>query len=275
LIFGDDEILKMGFMISLSGLITLGASYIVRIFISRTGGVEQLGLSNAGFAIINTYVGMVFTAMGTDYYPRLAAVSNSNDESRNVMNQQAEIALLILAPILIVFLVFINWVVIILYSKQFLPVTVMIYWAALGMFFKAASWSIAFIFLAKGASRLFFWNELITNIYLLGLNLLGYYYMGLTGLGLSFLVAYFIYLIQVYGIANLKFRFRFNAEFIKIISLQLGLALLSFLVVNFMSNPYTYLAGGMLIFLSVWYSWNELDKRLDLIAIIVSIKNRF
>ncbi|PMB24595.1 O-antigen translocase [Fischerella thermalis CCMEE 5319] len=269
------EMLKMGFMISLSGLITLGASYIVRIFISRTGGVEQVGLYNAGFAIINTYVGMIFTAMGTDYYPRLSAVANSNDESRNVMNQQAEIALLILAPILIVFLVFIKWVVILLYSKQFLPVTDMIYWAALGMFFKAASWSIAFIFLAKGTSKLFFWNELITNIYLLGLNLLGYYYMGLTGLGLSFLVAYFIYLIQVYGVANLKFRFHFNAEFIKISSLQLGLALLSFLVVKLLCNPYMYLAGGGLIILSAWYSWKELDKRLDLKAIIVSIKNRF
>jgi O-antigen/teichoic acid export membrane protein len=269
------EMLKMGFMISLSGLITLGASYIVRIFISRTGGVEQVGLYNAGFAIINTYVGMIFRAMGTDYYPRLAAVANSNDESRNIMNQQAEIALLILAPILIVFLVFINWVVILLYSKQFLPVTVMIYWAALGMFFKAASWSIAFIFLAKGASQLFFWNELITNIYLLGLNILGYYYMGLTGLGLSFLVSYFIYLMQVYGVANLKFRFRFNAEFIKIFSFQLGLALLSFLVVNFMSNPYAYFFGVVLIMLSAWYSWKELDKRLDLKSIFISIKNRF
>jgi len=80
----------------------------------------------------------------------------------------------------------------------------MIYWAALGMFFKAASWAIAFVFLAKGASKLFFWNELIVNIYILILNILGYHYWGLTGLGLSFLVGYFLYLIQVYIIAQLK-----------------------------------------------------------------------
>ena len=128
--------------------------------------------------------------MGTDYYPRLSAVAQNNKLSKQTINQQAEVALLILAPILIVFLVFINYVVIILYSKQFIAVNSMIYWAALGMVFKAASWSVAFLFLAKGASKLFFWNELITNIYLLGLNLLGYYFMGLTGLGLSFLIAY-------------------------------------------------------------------------------------
>jgi O-antigen/teichoic acid export membrane protein len=269
------EMLKMGFMISLSGLITLGASYIVRIFISNTGGVEQVGLYSAGFAIINTYVGMVFTAMSTDYYPRLSAVAHSNKESRNVINQQAEIALLILAPILIVFLVFINWVVIVLYSKQFLPVTAMIYWAALGMFFKAASWSIAFIFLAKGASKLFFWNELIANVYLLGLNVLGYYYLGLTGLGLSFLVAYFLYLIQVYMVAKINFEFTFNTAFMKIFSLQLGMALLSFLAVKFLSNPWPYIVGLVIIMISTWYSWIELDRRMDLRSIFVSIKNRF
>ncbi len=267
--------LKMGFMISLSGLITLGASYIVRIFISNNGGIEQVGLYNAGFAIINTYVGMVFTAMGTDYYPRLSAVAHSNKDSQNVINQQAEIALLILAPILIVFLVFINWVVILLYSTQFLPITAMIYWAALGMFFKAASWSIAFIFLAKGASKLFFWNELVTNSYLLGLNLLGYYYLGLTGLGLSFLISFFIHLIQVYLVAKIKFEFSFDVNFIKIFSLQLGLALLSFLAVKFMNYPYPYLIGVVLIGASSWYSWKELDKRLGLMIIIkTKITNR-
>ena len=212
--------LKMGFMISLSGLITLGASYIVRIYISNTGGVDQVGLYNAGFAIINTYVGLVFTAMSTDYYPRLSAVAHSNEKSREVINQQAEIALLILAPIIMVFLVFINWVVIILYSTKFLPVKDMILFAALGMFFKAASWAIAFIFLAKGASKLFFWNELFTNIYLLAINIAGYYFWGLTGLGISFLVAYILYLIQVFVVARLKYDFGYTTAFYKIFLLQ-------------------------------------------------------
>lgn len=267
--------LKMGFMISLSGLIAQGASYIVRVFISNTGNVDQVGLYSAGFAIVSIYTGMVFTAMATDYYPRLSAVAHSNLDSRNVMNQQAEIALLILAPILIIFLVFINWVVILLYSTQFLPVTAMIYWAALGMFFKAASWSVAFIFLAKGASKLFFWNELIANAYLLLFNVIGYYYMGLTGLGLSFLAGYFVYLIQVYWVAKKNYAFSYNHAFIKIFSIQLGLALLSFLVVKCMSNPWPYIIGVFLLGLSSWYSFKELNKRLDLKSIFMGLKKKF
>jgi O-antigen/teichoic acid export membrane protein len=267
--------LKMGFMISLSGLISLLESYIVRIFISHHGGIEDVGLYNAGFAIINTYVGMVFTAMATDYFPRLSSVAHYNKESREVINQQAEIALLILAPILIVFLVFINLIVVILYSKQFLPITAMIYWAALGMFFKTASWCISFIFLAKGASKLYFWNELVTNVYLAGLNILGYYYYGLTGLGISFLIAYILYVIQVYIVAKKNYDFYYKKEFIKIFSFQLGLALLSFVAVHFLSNYWSYSIGVILIGISIWYSWIELDKRMDVKSLLIKLTNRF
>ena len=158
------DMLKMGFLLSLSGLIALAISYITRIYIRHSGGVEQVGLFNAGFMIINTYVGMVFTAMSTDYYPRLSAVAEDNQKAKELINQQAEIAILILAPILTLFLIFIHQAVILLYSQKFVAVNEMIQWAALGMYFKAASWSIGFILLAKGASKVFFWNELVSNI---------------------------------------------------------------------------------------------------------------
>ena len=192
----------MGFMLSLSGILALGSLYIVRIFISNTGGIEDVGLFNAGFAIVNTYVGLVFTAMATDYYPRLSGVANDNKKATLMINQQADIAILILAPILAVFIIFINWIVILLYSTKFIHIDAMLHWMALGMFFKATSWAIAFILLAKGASKLFFWNELIATIYGLGLNVLGYYLMGLEGLGISFLISYLLYFIQVLVLAR-------------------------------------------------------------------------
>jgi O-antigen/teichoic acid export membrane protein len=265
----------MGFMISLSGLISLGASYIVRIFISNTGGVEQVGLYTAGFAIINTYVGMIFTAMSTDYYPRLSAVSHNNIQSKQVINQQAEIALLILAPILMIFLVFINWVVLVLYSSKFIPVNEMISWAALGIFFKAASWPVGFIFLAKGATKVFFLSELVANMYLLLFNIIGYKYLGLTGLGLSFLVSYILVLIQVFLIAKYKFEFNFNTSFYQIFLLQLLLVISCFILVRIVESPFSYFVGIILIVISAFFAFKELDKRLDIKSIIISLKTRF
>jgi O-antigen/teichoic acid export membrane protein len=269
------EMLKMGFIISLTGLITFGVTYLVRIFISHNGGIAKVGLYNAGFAIINTYVGLVFTAMGTDYYPRLSGVAHDNIKAKETINQQMEISILILAPILMVFLVFINWVAILLYSTKFIEVNGMIHWAALGMFFKAASWAIAFILLAKGASKIFFWNELIGNIYILLFNILGYKLGGLEGLGISFLIGYFVYFIQIFILAKVKYFFDFKKAFYKIFGIQFSLGLLCFFTVKFIVVPFSYFIGVIFILISTINSLKELDKRIGLKAVYNSFVNKF
>jgi|ERR1035437_311213 O-antigen/teichoic acid export membrane protein len=269
------NMLNMGFMISLSGTMAILSSYIVRIFIRNNGGIEQVGFYSAGFALLDTYVGLIFTAMSTDYYPRLTAVAHSNQLCKQTINQQVEIALLILAPILVVFLVFINWVVILLYSNKFIPINEMIYWASLGVFFKAPSWAIGFILLAKGTAKLFLWNELMAKVYFLGLNLLGYYYIGLAGLGISYLVGYILYLIQIFILSKRKFEFSFSRALIRIFIFQFLLAIGGFIAVRFLSSPFNYFVGIGLIVLSSWYSLKELDKRIGLQAILLEIRNKF
>ncbi|WP_352421230.1 O-antigen translocase [Proteiniphilum sp.] len=267
--------MMMGFMISLSGLITMITAYLLRIFINRTGDVADVGFYNAGFTIVNTYVGMIFTAMSTDYYPRLSLIAADNGKCRENINQQSEIALLVLAPILIFFMVFVNWAVMLLYSTRFLVITGMVYWAVMGIFFKAVSWAIAFVFLAKGAGKLFFWNELSASIYTLIFNILGYYWGGLTGLGISFLLSYLVYLIQVYIIAKMKYSFSFNSSFILIFSVQFLLAILSFIVVNIINRPYAYLPGILLIAVSVWYAYKELERRIGVKEILKNNIQKF
>jgi O-antigen/teichoic acid export membrane protein len=266
--------LKLGFFLSLSGLISLGASYLVRIYISNIGGIAEVGLYNAGFAIISTYVGLVFSAMATDYYPRLSGVSNDNKKSAILINQQAEIAILILAPILCIFLIFIDWVVIILYSEQFIAVNGMIHYAALGMIFKAASWSIAFIVLAKGDSKSFFWNELIANCYLLIFNLIGYKLMGLDGLGVSFIFGYFFYFLQIYFFAKIKYEFYVEREFFKIFIIQFLFVLICFVIIKFIENPYNYLIGILVIIVSSMFTLKEMDKRIGFLNAYNNFKNR-
>ncbi len=268
------NMLTMGFMISMSGLISLGSSYLISIFISKTANVSQVGLYAAGFAIINGYVGLIFNAMGTDYYPRLSAVAHSKELCHQTINQQVEIALLILAPIIMTFLVFIQWIVIIIYSDKFIAVDTMINFAALGMLFKAISWSMAFILLAKGASNLFFWNELIAHMYMLTLNILGYHYLGLTGLGISFMLGYLLYSIQVFFLIKTKYQFSFDSAVIGIFTIQFLMSVSCFIIVEFLGKPYSYFIGLGLIIISTWYSYKELDKRLNLKEVFNRIRYR-
>jgi O-antigen/teichoic acid export membrane protein len=266
--------LKLGFMLSLTGQIAAVTSYFLRIFIGKTGGLEDVGFYNAGFAIINTYVGMIFTAMATDYYPRLAGVSSDNSAIRTTINEQAEIAILLIAPILIAFLIFIHRAVVLLYTKDFIAVNEMLHWAALGMFFKTVSWAIGFVFLAKGSPSLFFWNELAANVYMSVLNVLGYYYLGLSGLGVSFMIGYFLFFLQVFMVAKKYYAFSFKREFCKIFFTQLLFGILCFMTVEMLTFTFSFLMEVAFIVCSIGYSFFELNKRLAINQLLLSLKSK-
>ncbi len=260
--------LKLGFMLSLSGLITTLTAYLVRIFISNTGSIADVGLYGAGFAIIGTYVGMIFSAMSTDYYPRLSGVSHDVKQSNTLINQQAEIALLILGPVLAFFIIFSSWIVTLLYSNKFVLISAMISWASLGMYFKASSWAIAFIILAKSDSKLFFWNEVTANLYGLILNVLGYYFFGLEGLGISFFIWYILYFIQVFLICRKKYSFELYTKCLKILVQQFIIGLFCFVINRYTASPYSYVLGILGCFVSGFISYRELDNLFGLKEII-------
>lgn len=233
--------------------------------------MSDVGFYNAGFAIIGTYVGMIFTAMGTDYYPRLSMVAKEHERAKELINHQAEIALLILAPVLCAFLIFIDWGVILLYSAKFIPVNGMIHWAALGMYFKAASWAIGFVFLAKGDRKLFFWSEIASLSYMLLFNIAGYNLWGLEGLGISFLAGYVVCYFQVFFLAKKYYQFKFENSFYKIFSIQVCLGISSFLAVRYLPSFWSYAVGIIFIGISLLFSVKEMDKRM---GVLKSLKNK-
>ena len=272
--FEGKEMLTMGFMISLSGIITIAFSYLVRIFISNYGSIDDVGLYNAGFAIVNTYVGMIFTAMATDYYPKLSEVAQDEQRANQTINHQAEIAVLILSPLILAFIVFIKLIIFLLLSNDFSPVSQMISFASVGILFKSLSWAIAFLFLARSANRLFFWNEFITNIYMLGFNLTGFYCLGLTGLGISFTLSYAIYAYQVYLVANRFFKFEMHRELKKVIFFNLILTLVGLSVTLFLQNAHMkYTTGALLIVGSLIFNIRNLNNRIGLRGLFTGNKN--
>ncbi len=260
--------LMLGVLVSANGIVMLALSYVLRIIIGRKGGIEAVGLYNAGFVIINSYVGMIFTAMATDYFPRLSGVANDLQKMRNTINQQAEMAIIILAPILSVFIVFIHWAILLLYSPSFIAVNGMVQWAAIGMLFKAAGWALAYIFIAKGDNVAFIVNELLANAYIFLFNLLGYLYAGLEGLGASFLLSYVVYFVQLFVVGKIRYRFSYNRVFLKVFILQLIICSGSFILVRFLPLPYNYLAGSAAILISGLYSYRELNDRIDIREIL-------
>lgn len=263
------QMLKMGIAMSVSGVLVALAAYILRSFINRQGGIDEVGLFQAGFAIIISYVGLVFSAMGTDYYPRLSAVNKDNEKCKNIMNQQGEVGILILGPLIIACIVFVPLIVRILYSERFLGANDYIIWAASGMLFKMASWAISFIFIAKGESKLFMINETAVNIYSLGFQILGYWLLGLKGIGMGYALTFLCYFIQVYLISHKRYGFSFSSDFNKVFIAQLFLlAVCVTLTVTLSTVWMKYVFGSLIIGISAWISLTGLEKRMGLLSAV-------
>ena len=65
--------LTLGMYLTASTFITMLASNIFIIFLRRHYGDAEVGFYQAGYTLINTYVGMIFTSISMEYYPRLAS----------------------------------------------------------------------------------------------------------------------------------------------------------------------------------------------------------
>lgn len=265
---------KLGILITTSSFFSMLSAYLINIFITHTGSLSDVGLYQAGGNITNKYVGLVFTAMITDYYPRLSGVNKDNIKVRDVVNHQTELALLILAPILILLLSTTPLVIYLFYTKEFLPIVIFMQWMVLGIMFKAVSWTMGFIVLAKGDSKLYFYKELISTIILLVCNIGGYYFWGLEGLGISFLVGYILICIFVYAIVLKKYDFHFSSGCNKIFTVQFALCVLAFGLAYWLKFPYAYYSGAVIFLIVGWISFRELDKRMNVIELIKSKLNK-
>lgn len=262
------QMLVMGISLSFSGIFSTIVAYVLRSFIQGNGGVEEVGLYQAGFVIMTTYVGMVMNAIGTDYYPRLAAINNDNEKCREVVSQQGEIGTMILAPILTCCLVFMPFVLQLLYSDKFLAANEYISWACLGMMLRFGSWIISYLFVAKAESKLFIKIELSANIYYLIFSLLGYKYLGLKGLGIAFALEYVVYFIQCYLIAGKRYHFRFSHSFIKCYGLQLLLIIACLAIIMIFDGWQKFTLGCAIIAISCVLSIKGLNQRMDLLGFV-------
>ena len=115
-------------------------------------------------------------------------------------------------------------------------------------------------------------NETAVNIYSLGFQMLGYWLLGLKGIGIGYALTFLCYFIQVYTISRIRYGFRFTLDFNKVFILQLALlaacvALTVMLDVVWMK----YVFGSVLVVVSAWISLSGLEKRMKLLS---SIKAR-
>jgi PST family polysaccharide transporter len=225
------SLLKLGIVFMSSGLMTVSTNYFLSVLVVRKFGLNGAGIYQAASALASIYVGFILNAMGTDFYPKLTAVAHNNSACNRLVNEQAEISILLAVPGILITLTLAPIIIQLFYSDKFIVAYEILRWQILGIFLRIVAWPMGFILLAKGEGKLFFCTELIGNgahIFLIWISIS---YFGLSGTGIGFFGCYIFVCILIFFVVRQLSGFRWSSA-----NIQLGCVFISTIIAVFISK---------------------------------------
>lgn len=200
--------LALGAYMTVSSAVTLLASYIFIAYLNRTQSTDTVGYYQAGYTLINSYIGLIFTSISMEYFPRLSSIIRHERRVEVIVSHEIKIILSVLAPVVVAFICAKELLVHILYSHSFDTVIPYISIAIVGTVFRAVSWSLAFVIPAKGDGRIYVITETTSSILYLLLNIPLYNVFGFAGLGAAYVVWYGAYTAITYIVFRKRYGLR-------------------------------------------------------------------
>jgi PST family polysaccharide transporter len=194
--------LKLGVAFMASGLLMLGAAYVVRMFVLRHSGLDAAGLYHAAWTLGGLYIGFILQAMGADFYPRLVAVIKNDADCNRLVNEQAHISLLLAGPGVIATLTLAPLVLALFYSAKFTEAVDVLRWICLGIALRVITWPMGFIIVAKSRQGIFFTTELAWALVNVGITWVCVQTFGLVGAGIAFFASYVFHAAMIYPIVR-------------------------------------------------------------------------
>lgn len=241
---------RLGAMMAVAAFAANMVNLLFIAFLSNRGSLTEVGYYQAGSTVVLRYVGLVFTAVGMEFYPRLAAAGFSKWRTRIFVNHEITLLLLVVTPVIMLFLLFRSLIVDLLYSEEFRVIIPFISWAVISSIFKAISWCMAYTIIAKGMGKIYMAVEITDCIFGLCLNILFYTLWGLEGIGYSYILWFFGYTLLTGTVYRRKFGLHLSGSVLRLSFLSLAICLLSLLAME--TLPFwscsILLGGGALLF---------------------------
>lgn len=197
----------------LMALVTLVSAPVVllliRSYIADGGGWEIAGLWEAMWKITELSLLLVTTALTVYYVPSLSQ-SETASEEKGLLIKVLSLAFVSAAVISGVVYVLRDFVVIVLFSDQFVGISDVLGIQLVGGVVRVIAWVIGFHIMIKSKPSLFVTFELLSGLVLLALSIFLYDLLGLEGLAYAFLINNVIYVCS--GVAYFKSYFGYEAK---------------------------------------------------------------
>jgi PST family polysaccharide transporter len=195
----------LGFaMITLSAVLSSNISLIIiRDFISETVSLESAGYWQAIWSLSQIAMTLITTSLVTYFLPTISAIKINNELSKEVQK-----VLLFIVPItiLISFSIFIlrDFIITILYTKEFLPMRELFLWQMVGNIITVIGWVFGYVLVSKAMVKYTVSIEIIFAISFVGLSLWLVNCYGVIGMTYSYIINSFLYTLCVIYIYKYK-----------------------------------------------------------------------
>lgn len=266
-------LLSLGLGFSISAAVSSIFIFLSRSFIGNEFDLATVGIYQASWLISNMYIGIILSAMGVDFMPRLMKSIDNLQNVRKMVNEQMEFGSLLAGVGVMGLLLFSNIILTILYSSDFSSGSSIIKWQVLGVSLRVLGFPLAHSVMAfnkpvwyAGIQCIFALLEylllrLFVNIY------------GFDGLGISYFVAY-IFFLALWIIATKKlFNFSFSKNLLYIIAFNWVGIIIAFLIVSYLKGINLYIVA--ILFFSIFLFFvSVLMKKILGISLMGIVKKK-
>ena len=254
------DMVKLGLPYVVAGVLNALTALAIPAMLLSLGDMDDVGLYKVGYGIMVVYAGIVFVAVESDYFPRLSAVHPNVGRMNFAINQQVDICVLFIAPLLLFMMLAMPLLIELLYSAEFLPVADMAVCSAFYMFFRAVMLPIAYTSLAKGDTLTYLTMEVAYDIFSFLLIVAGYYWGGITGTGIALSLASLLDVLMISICYSRKYGFRFFPSTLRLVIVQALLLAAGVFVCICGSLLFRCVCGAILLLASAFYSFVVLQK---------------
>lgn len=200
--------ISLGIYMTASLFITQGAMLAFITYLQTQGGAETVGWYQAGFVLVNQYIGLLFTAMALEYYPRLAGAVHSVRATALYVTHEINVTLTALIAPAVIFIVLNVPILHLLYDSSFECLTPFVIFAVVGTVFRAISWCIAIVMIARGDGRIYIVTEVLSDAVYLAVSIAMYRLGGIACMGYAYIIWYAIYTVIVTAVYTRRYGMR-------------------------------------------------------------------
>lgn len=274
------NIVRLGFFITLTALLTNLTLYLIRIILLDKSDIESVGAFQAVWNISSLYLNTLLSSLILDFLPRLSKQYINSVNATKLINDQVEITLLLGAPVIVTIIAFSELIINALYSISFSMSVPLLQSQIFGSFFVIIAWPLGVLFLASNKGIYSFLTELVrllsfVLIVWLGFNRFGFMILGYAYI-LSSTLALFVIYISTFRLINFRFSLK-NLKNILVLFVLMCLVTLNSLYVGevvLRTSINTLLIVSCCIY-SLYTLNNIVNIKLYIMTTVESLKKKY